>query len=74
MADKNKYSSHKKQDQNERDASIIEEQQIKEAEKILASPHQIDGTKSPQENDVDQILNSQSMSIIFQDLNENEIK
>jgi hypothetical protein len=74
MADKGKYSSHKKQDQNERDASIVEEQQIKEAEQILASPHKMDGTMSPQENDVDQILNSQSMSIIFQDLNENEIK
>jgi hypothetical protein len=47
---------------------------IKEAEEILVSPDYEKPIFNPKENEVDKILSSQSLSIIFQDLNEAEIK
>ena len=74
MTDTNKYSSHMGPEGNGDNTNIVDEQQIKEAEEILVSPHNEKPIFNPKENEVDKILNSQSLSIIFQDLNEAEIK
>jgi hypothetical protein len=57
------------------DESIVEESDIKEAEDILASPHDPnqDAMDQNNANEMDKLVNSQSMSIIFQDMNESQL-
>jgi hypothetical protein len=74
MTDTNKYSSHMGPEGNGDNANIVDEQQIKEAEEILVSPHHKIPLLNEKENEVDKMLSTQSLSIIFQDLNEAEIK
>lgn len=74
MDEKNKYTSYK-HTPIQTDRSIVEENDIKEAEDILKEQNEMQknvDTLHPANNEIDKLINSQSLSVIFQDINESQ--
>ena len=71
-ADDNKFNSINYIDQSRLNGSNIEESDIKEAEDICGSPHEKEGDRTwiPAQTEIDRLVHSQSLSVIFQDIND----
>ena len=75
MSEKNKFSNHQvPSTAHGKNNSIEEEKEIQIAEDMLASPHvEKKSIISPKEHEIDKMIHSQSLSVIFQDLNDSQI-
>ncbi|CAI2383174.1 unnamed protein product [Moneuplotes crassus] len=76
MSIPNKFSSHLPSPTSKKDPTIEvkEDNTLREAENMLASPlRQDQPIASPKEEEIERMINSQSLSVVFQDLNDEQL-